>query len=99
MNANLHRREFLALTGVAAVAGPSLLARASEPDAKRTAIMEKAAAYLRSQQDAATGGWSIPAQGPAFPAITALVVSGMLGVPGVSESDPAVAKGIEYMLA
>ncbi|MGH7243347.1 MAG: hypothetical protein ACREJD_08010 [Phycisphaerales bacterium] len=62
-------------------------------------VAKKAAAYLRSQQDKPTGGWSIPEKGPAFPAITSLVVSGLLMEPGVSPSDDAIAKGVAFVLS
>mgnify|MGYP001397567908 CR=1 FL=1 len=59
----------------------------------------KAIAYLRSQQDKETGGWAVnKAGGPSFPAITGLVISGMLAEPGIDENDPAVAAGVKYIL-
>lgn len=59
----------------------------------------KAIAYLRSKQDA-SGGWSVNPKGPTFPAITGLVVSGMLGS-GVLEStsDANVSRGVEFILS
>ncbi len=55
--------------------------------------------WLRTQQDQATGGWSVSPEGqPNFPAITALVVSGMLKDPTIDERDAAVARGIAYIL-
>lgn len=61
-------------------------------------VARKAAAYLRTQQDKATGGWSIPEKGPSFPAITSLVVSGLLMEPGASPSDDSIARGIAFVL-
>lgn len=69
-----------------------------EHQKKAAAIADKAMAYLRSQQDAKTGGWSVPKEGPAYPAITALVINGMLLQPGVDQKDPAVAAGAKYIL-
>ena len=63
----------------------------------------KAIAYLRSVQDEKTGGWAIPPQGPTFPAITALVLSGMLMEPGVNagdpSNDPGVKRAVEFILS
>jgi hypothetical protein len=59
----------------------------------------KAIAYLRSVQDEKTGGWSIPPQGPTFPAITALVLTGMLMEPGMTAEDPAVKRAVEFILS
>lgn len=69
-----------------------------EERAKALGMMEKANAYLKSKQDSKTGGWNIPPQGPVFPAITGLVVNGMLGTPGVTEKDPALAMAHKFML-
>jgi squalene-hopene/tetraprenyl-beta-curcumene cyclase len=73
----------------------------SMPTAGRLA--DRAAAYLRSQQDAKTGGWRTEGQGPKFPAITGLVVTGLLMDPSASESsatdDPAIARAVAYMLS
>lgn len=44
---------------------------------KARQMLDRAGAFLWSKQDA-RGGWNIPADGPAFPAITGLVLSGML---------------------
>lgn len=65
------------------------------------AIATKAIAFLRSRQDAETGGWSVPAKGqqrPHLPAISGLVIRGMLRQPGIDAKDPHVAKGVGYIL-
>jgi squalene-hopene/tetraprenyl-beta-curcumene cyclase len=62
------------------------------------AMIDKAIAYLKSQQDAQTGGWSINPKGPSFPAISGLVVSGMLMDPSTKETDAAVQNGVKYLL-
>lgn len=69
--------------------------------AKAQEMIEKSIDYLRAQQDADTGGWSIPeGEGrPHLPAITGLVVSGMLMDPGISADDPSVARGVDYLLS
>jgi squalene-hopene/tetraprenyl-beta-curcumene cyclase len=62
-------------------------------------MIDKAVAYLRKQQDATSGGWSVNPKGPSFPAITGLVVNGMLMDPSIKESDPAVQGGLKYILS
>lgn len=54
--------------------------------------------YLRSQQDASTGAWAFNPGGPNLPAIDALALTGMLMQPGLDATDPAIAKGIDYVL-
>lgn len=88
--------------------------RSSGPDASLTAVprtmdpnvrrqgekmVERAIAYLRSQQDAATGGWSVAKEGPSFPAISSLVLHGMLLQPGLDATDPAIARGVGFVLS
>jgi len=60
-------------------------------------MIEKSIEYLRTQQDEATGGWSVPKEGPNIPAITGLVLNGMLMEPDIDHTDPAVAKALEYL--
>jgi hypothetical protein len=62
------------------------------------AMIVRAIAYLRTKQNPASGGWSVPAQGPAYPAITGLVVRGMMMQPGVTQDDANVAFGVKFML-
>jgi hypothetical protein len=65
------------------------------------AMIARAVAYLRSKQDEGSGGWSIPPAGtpaPTFPAITALVLMGMRGNDTVAQDDPAVTRGLEFIL-
>ncbi len=65
---------------------------------RRMAVM--AINWLKTQQDKTTGGWAVAPEGqPNFPAITALVVSGMLMDPTIDENDPTVARGIAYILS
>lgn len=74
--------------------------------AKAESVAEKAAAYLRSRQDKATGGWSIPPapkEGdrpqPQFPGISALVLTGLLLDPKADPAkDAAVRAGVDYLL-
>ena len=62
-------------------------------------VIARTTAFLRSRQDEATGGWSVNPRGPDLPAITGLVVRGMLMDPAIDHTDPAVARGIDYMLS
>jgi squalene-hopene/tetraprenyl-beta-curcumene cyclase len=60
---------------------------------------DSAISYLRSVQHG-SGGWSTPPEGrPHLPAITALVLHGMLLSDDLDHTDPAVAKGVEYLLS
>jgi len=61
------------------------------------AIAGKAIAWLRAQQDA-SGGWEVNKDGPNYPAISALVLNGMLMQPGIDEKDAAVGKGVSWVL-
>lgn len=62
-------------------------------------MIEKSIEYLRTQQDEATGGWSVPEQGPNIPAITGLVLNGMLMEPHIDHTDPTVAKALDYLFS
>lgn len=62
----------------------------------------KAIDFLRAQQDKETGGWGVPPKGqqrPHMPAISGLVLRGMVMQPGVDAKDPAVAAGVKYILS
>ncbi len=61
-------------------------------------MAQKAIAWLRSQQDAGTGGWSIREGAPVFPAISGLVLTGMLMEPGLTGDDNTVQAGIKFIL-
>ncbi|MGD9690258.1 MAG: prenyltransferase/squalene oxidase repeat-containing protein [Phycisphaerales bacterium] len=85
----------LSLTGPALAIDEAHKSRGEE-------IAAKAIAYLRSAQDKTSGGWSIPEPGkgaPTFPAISGLVLNGMLMQPGVDHNDPTVARGIQFILS
>ena len=75
------------------VATPAL-ALDAEHRAKAEAALKKAFEFQRAQQNP-DGSWS-PKPGPA---VTALVVAGMLGSPETKADDPAVAKAIDYILS
>lgn len=61
-------------------------------------VAKRAIAFLKSKQDEKSGGWSVPPKGPSFPAITGLVVNGML-LQGTDVNDPSVAKGLDFILS
>lgn len=63
------------------------------------AMIDKSISYLRDQQDPATGGWSVPEKGPKLPAITGLVLNGMLMEPDIDANDPTVARGVDFILS
>ncbi len=85
------------------VAGVVQLVAAAPLDAQTKergrAVVDKAIAYLKSSQDQETGGWSHNPEGPNFPAITGLVVNGMLLDPRIDPSDESVKHGLDYILS
>jgi squalene-hopene/tetraprenyl-beta-curcumene cyclase len=62
--------------------------------ARGEAILTKSIAYLRTQQ-ADDGSWLAEAG----PAATGLVLAGLLDSPGITLDDPAVKKGLDYILS
>lgn len=66
---------------------------------KAREMISKSETWLKAQQHE-SGGWSVnPAPGaPQLPAITALVVNGMLLSPGAKADDPAISKGVAFIL-
>lgn len=71
---------------------------AQTTDEKLEQFTGRAIEYLRSQQGD-TGGWAVPPQGPVFPAITGLAITGILMDPAIDTTDPDVLQGIEFMLS
>ncbi len=61
--------------------------------------IDRALAYLRSTQDEASGGWAHRETGPNLPAITGLVLDGMLMDKRIDANDPTVKRAIEYILS
>ncbi len=62
------------------------------------AVADRLEAYLLSQQDQASGGWGVNPQGVSFPAITGLVLNGLLLDPQADQSDPAIASAARYLI-
>jgi len=68
-----------------------------ELEARANAIADRAIEYLRTQQHD-SGGWSVREEGPNFPAVTGLVITGMLMDPDINAGDTDVSEGIGYIL-
>lgn len=76
--------------------------------AKAREVIAKGVAYLRTQQDANSGGWAVPkpaggsdgsaAGEPHYPAITGLVLQAMMADGTVKQDDPAIQMGMKYLL-
>ncbi len=62
------------------------------------AVAERLEAYLLSQQDQPSGGWRVNPQGVSFPAITGLVLNGLLLDPNADQSNPAIASAARYLI-
>lgn len=63
-------------------------------------VIDRAITFLRSQQDVKTGGWSLPENGkPHLPGVSALVLTGMLMEPDIDDNDPAVSRGLDYIMS
>ncbi|MEM1424756.1 MAG: prenyltransferase/squalene oxidase repeat-containing protein [Planctomycetota bacterium] len=92
-------RTGVVLAGMLAVAGQAI-AIDEEHYRQAREMIELSIEYLRSQQDAETGGWGVmPGGSPQLPAITSLVLTGMLMEPDISASDPAVSRGVDFVLS
>ncbi len=83
---------------------PQNAARLAEPEhaAKAAEISDKAAAFLRAQQDPTTGGWSVNPQAPAYPAITALALIGLAMDPTIDQTQPptdlAIVNAVKFLM-
>lgn len=90
------------MTGTAALAnGPRAAAPSAAPagpEQQARQMAAKAVAYLKAQQDQETGGWAVNPKGPNYPAITALIVRGLITEPGAKPDDEAIDKGVKFML-
>lgn len=74
--------------------------RATDPEHRQRAdaAIARSIAWLRTQQDAG-GGWGVRPEAPVFPAITGLVLNGMLMQKGADPvRDGAVANGVAFLL-
>lgn len=69
-----------------------------EHEAKARKMIAKAIDYLQSQQDE-SGGWAVNPQGPDFPAVTGLVINGMMLDPSADSQDTHIKAGVAYLLS
>lgn len=90
----------LVICAVALLVPSLVIAGPADPGAaeRGRALADKAAAYLLSVQDEETGGWSHNPSGPNLPAISALVLIGLLDHPSHDANDPAIRRGLDYIL-
>ncbi|HRQ73854.1 MAG TPA: prenyltransferase/squalene oxidase repeat-containing protein [Phycisphaerales bacterium] len=88
------------LASVALLSGAALAQPRLDEEHQRLAqeVAAKAIEFMRAKQDAESGGWSVAPPGRQLPAITALVVNG-LRLNGMPNDDPAVRRGVEFLLA
>lgn len=61
-------------------------------------MASRAIEFLRGKQDKGTGGWGVNPKGPTFPAITGLVLQGMLMHDGLAPTDPMVLASEKFLL-
>ena len=97
----MHDRTIIIACLAAVLLGGSAFAQPRLNDEHQRMAQEVAARaveYLRARQDPESGGWSVAPPGRQLPAITALVVNG-LRLNGVPNDDPAVRRGVEFLLA
>lgn len=100
-SALLHPVLALAAVCVALVAAAPAHAIDEAHKKKADEMAAKAVEFLKSKQDKATGGWSVPEPGsnkPHMPAITGLIVNGMALDPRLPANDPTVLMGAKYLL-
>lgn len=96
----------LGVLGIAAASGSAWAgpqgtpapAIAESEQAQLKAMIDRTVAFLRSQQDPASGGWAVNPKGPSYPAITGLVLAGLMGDGSAGENDPTVQLGHKYLL-
>ncbi|MEM8834305.1 MAG: prenyltransferase/squalene oxidase repeat-containing protein [Planctomycetota bacterium] len=84
---------------VCAVLAAPAVAISPERRAEAREMADRAIEFLRAQQDAETGGWAVNPEGPDLPAISALVLNGMLPHPRLDHNDAHIARGIAYVLS
>ncbi|MFG0307160.1 MAG: prenyltransferase/squalene oxidase repeat-containing protein [Phycisphaerales bacterium JB040] len=71
----------------------------AELRAKARESADRAIAYLRSQQDPVSGGWSVREPGRQLPAISSLVLTGMIMDPRLDASDETIRRGVDFVLS
>lgn len=92
-------KSLIPIVALAALAAPALAL--DDPHYHRAReLIARSIEYLRATQDA-SGGWAVPPADsgqPTFPAITGLVINGLIMDPAIDASDPAVARGVAFIL-
>lgn len=94
MPRNTHFVALLALTIAMVIIAPPVYALDDAHRATARQVLDKAYSYLRGKQTP-QGAWS-PEPGPA---VTGLVLAGMLRDPTVDRNDPAIQKAVAYILS
>jgi squalene-hopene/tetraprenyl-beta-curcumene cyclase len=92
-------RRFLLAALPAGLLAASAAPAFASPRSQARPVIDRAIAFLRAQQDADTGGWMVKPDGPDLPAITGLVVDGMLMDPRLDQNDPTARRGLRYILS
>lgn len=92
----IKRAACLVLSLACAAAHASAIDEAHRDKAER--MIDMAVAYLHAQQDE-SGGWAVQKDGPNLPAITGLVLTGLLMDPDVSGNDPAVQRAAAFIVS
>ncbi len=87
----------LACVLAAGLAAPAIAIDEAHREMARE-MASKAIAYLRAQQDD-NGAWAHNPRGPNLPAISGLVVTGMILDPAIDASDPDASEGLRYILS
>jgi len=84
-----------------AVLFASLLAATAcaSPRTQARPAIDAAIDYLLTQQDPDTGGWVTSPDKPDLPAITGLVLDGMLMDPRIDQNNPAARRAINYIIS
>jgi len=83
---------------ILALAAAPAIAIDEEHRARAEQMADRAIEWLRTQQDAERGGWSVSGTGATMPAVTGLVVNGMLMHGDITPDDPHVARAVHYLL-
>jgi len=78
--------------------GPKLEGLSPAQRERAEVMTDRAIEYLSAQQDPETGEWERNERGPTLPAITGLVVTGMLLDPDIDATDPRVRLAINAIL-
>lgn len=71
----------------------------TETKRKGRAIVDKTIAFLSTRQNAETGAWDASVPGPALPAVTGLIVDGLLMDPRYDAETPMIRRGIDAILS